>query len=149
MKQHFMSKLVEMKKNRDRISMLTAYDMITAKCLEESGVDVILVGDSLGQVFSGHHTTIPVTLTDMIYHTQVVRRGAPHTLVVIDMPFMTMRISLEKSKKNAMKAIQKTGANAIKFEINSIADVQILKAICDTGISVMAHIGFTPQYIVS
>ena len=147
MKKNFISALQTKKDQQKKISMLTAYDAVTARCLEESAIDVILVGDSVGNVFAGHETTLPVTLRDMIYHGKAVKRGAPNSIIVVDMPFMSYRTSIEKSKRNATKMMQETGANALKCEVNSPADVDTIKELIAVGIPIMAHIGLTPQFV--
>jgi len=138
--------LYQKKQNKEKITMLTAYDYAFAKIVDEAGVDLILVGDSLGMVFCGYENTIPVTLEQMIYHTKAVKNGVKNALVVIDLPFMTYNISIEKSIENAGRAIKESGAEAIKLEGGmQVADT--IKAITKAGILVMGHIGLTPQYI--
>jgi 3-methyl-2-oxobutanoate hydroxymethyltransferase len=94
-----------MKNRGEKIAMLTAYDFLIAKLLDESGIDVILVGDSLGNVFQGHMTTLPVTLDDMIYHTKAVCRGAKRAMVVVDMPFLSYQVSVEEAVKNCGRVL--------------------------------------------
>lgn len=147
MKKKFISTLQAKKDKHDQISMLTAYDAITAQCLEEAKIDIILVGDSLGNVFAGHDTTIPVSVDEMIYHGKAVKKGAPNSIIVVDMPFMSYRISLEESKRNAAKIIRQTGANAVKCEINSETDIETVRQLIEAGIPVMGHIGLTPQFV--
>ena len=147
MTKQFISELKQMKDNNKPISVLTAYDVVTAQCLAESGIDLILVGDSVGNVFSGYDTTIPVTLEDMIYHGKAVRRGAPKSIIVIDMPFMSYRVNLADSKKNAARLMRETGANAVKCEINSNHDIDTVRELVLAGIPVMGHIGLTPQFV--
>ena len=147
MKTQFLSRLLKKYQSGIPLTMLTAYDYTAACCLEAAGIDMILVGDSLGNVFSGHDTTIPVTIEDMIYHTKAVKKGAPNSLIIVDMPFMSYRTRLDISKQNAAKIIQHTGANAVKCEVNTAEDVDTVKSLVLAGIPVMAHIGLTPQFV--
>lgn len=126
--------------------MVTAYDYPSAKLSEKAGVDMILVGDSLGMVVLGYDSTIPVTLEDMIHHGKAVRRGAPNTFTVIDMPFMTFNISIESTLLNAKRLFQETGAEALKIE-GGIEVTEQVKALTNAGIPVVAHIGLTPQSV--
>ena len=106
MKKNFISSLQTKKNQQQKITMLTAYDAVTARCLEESAIDVILVGDSVGNVFAGHDTTLPVTIRDMIYHGKAVKRGAPNSIIVVDMPFMSYRTSIENGCQQCEKLCQ-------------------------------------------
>jgi len=134
------------KKENRKISIISTYDYWSAKLCEEAGIDAILVGDSLGMVIQGKDTTIPVTLDEMIYHTKAVRRGAPNTFIIVDMPFLSYHISVEDTIKNAGKIIKETGANAVKLEGGeAIAD--IVYKLTSLGIPVMGHLGLTPQFI--
>jgi 3-methyl-2-oxobutanoate hydroxymethyltransferase len=134
------------KEKNEKITMLTAYDYAFAKIVDEAGIDMILVGDSLGMVFCGDDNTLGVTLEQMIYHTKAVKKGAKNSLVVIDLPFLTYHISIEKSIENAGRAIKESGAEAVKLEGGkNMADT--INAITNAGIPVVAHIGLTPQYI--
>lgn len=138
--------LQKMKQERNAISVLTAYDYPSAKLAEEAGIDVILVGDSLGNVVLGYETTIPVTIDDMIYHTRAVARAATSTFIVTDMPFMTYGASREATLTNAAKIMQQGGAQAVKLEGGAeIADD--VKVLVKAGIPVMGHIGLTPQSV--
>ncbi|PWW05515.1 3-methyl-2-oxobutanoate hydroxymethyltransferase [Paenibacillus cellulosilyticus] len=140
------TKMKKMKHDRNPISVLTAYDYPSSKLAEEAGIDVILVGDSLGNAVLGYDTTIPVTLDDMVYHTRSVRRGAPNTFVVADMPFMTYRIGREATLRNAARLLQEGLANAVKLEGGAdIADE--VQALVHAGVPVMGHLGLTPQSI--
>ncbi|WP_127530718.1 3-methyl-2-oxobutanoate hydroxymethyltransferase [Paenibacillus kobensis] len=140
------TKLKKMKQDRNPISVLTAYDYPSAKLAEEAGVDVILVGDSLGNVVLGYDTTVPVTLDDMVHHTKAVRRGAADTFVVADMPFMTYHIGREATLRNAARLLQEGLANAVKLEGGAeIADE--VAALTRAGVPVMGHLGLTPQSI--
>lgn len=136
----------KMKENGEKISMLTAYDYPSAKLAEQAGVDMILVGDSLGMVVLGYDSTVPVTMEDMIHHTKAVRRGAPHTFIVADMPFMSYHVSMDETLKNAARLLQESGADAVKLE--GAGDVLTkIKALTDAGIPVVAHLGLTPQSV--
>jgi len=136
----------KMKQEGTAISMLTAYDYPSAKLAEEAGIDVILVGDSLGNVVLGYDTTIPVTIDDIVYHTRAVARAAEHTFIVADMPFMTYGIGRESTLRNAARIMQEGGAHAVKLEggADIAADVE---ALVKAGIPVMGHIGLTPQSV--
>jgi len=126
--------------------MLTAYDYSTAKMVDEAGIPLILVGDSLGMVVLGYDSTIPVTMDEMLHHTKAVARGVKNALVIGDMPFMTYHISTEDALRNATRFIQEGGAQAVKLEGGvNVADK--VSAIVNCGIPVMGHIGLTPQSI--
>ncbi|MFL6560493.1 MAG: 3-methyl-2-oxobutanoate hydroxymethyltransferase, partial [Bacillus sp. (in: firmicutes)] len=130
---------LKMKETNEKIVMLTAYDYPSAKQAEEAGVDVILVGDSLGMVVLGYDSTIPVTLEDMIHHTKAVKRGAKYTFIVADMPFLTYHLSVRDTLINAGRLIQETGAHAVKLE--GADDVlEKIAAITKAGIPVCAHL---------
>ncbi|MGQ4871325.1 MAG: 3-methyl-2-oxobutanoate hydroxymethyltransferase [Candidatus Thorarchaeota archaeon] len=126
--------------------MLTAYDAPTAQILSECGVDIILVGDSVGNSLLGYESTIPVTLDDVIHHCAAVRRGNPRSLVVGDMPFMTYKVSIEQALENCARMLQEGGAEAVKIEGGGRV-VDTVRAVVDAGIPVMGHIGLTPQSI--
>jgi 3-methyl-2-oxobutanoate hydroxymethyltransferase len=136
----------EMKQKREKIPMLTAYDYVTAKMIDESGVPLILVGDSLGMVMLGYESTIPVTMDEMIHHTKAVVRGAKKALVVGDMPFMTYHISVSDALRNAGRFIQEAGAQAVKLEGGEVV-AETVRRLVGCGIPVMGHIGLTPQSI--
>lgn len=138
--------LQQQKKKKDKISMLTAYDYSTAKLLDEAGVDMILVGDSLGMVFLGYEDTLSVTMEDMLHHTKAVTRGTTNAFVVADMPFMSYQITVEQAVSNAGRLIKEGHASAVKLEGGMQVCPQI-KAIVDTGIPVVAHLGLTPQSV--
>jgi 3-methyl-2-oxobutanoate hydroxymethyltransferase len=139
-------RLQEMKQKREKITVLTAYDYSTAKMVDEAGVDVVLVGDSLGMVLLGYDSTLPVTMDDMLHHSKAVARGTRHALVVSDMPFMSYHVSVSESVRNAGRFLQEAGANAVKLEGGrEIADT--VKAIIAAGIPVMGHLGLTPQSV--
>ena len=140
------SQIKAMKQKGEKIAMLTAYDYTTAKIVDEAGVPLILVGDSLGMVVLGYESTIPVTMEEMIHHTKAVVRGTKQTMVVGDMPFMTYHISIEQALQNAARFIQEAGAQAIKLE-GGVTVADKVKRLVDCGIPVMGHIGLTPQSI--
>jgi len=138
--------LVRMKARGEKIAALTAYDALFARLLDEAGVDLILVGDSLGMVIQGHETTIPVTVDQVIYHTQAVRRGVQRALVVADMPFLSFQVSSEEALRNAGRLVKEGGAEAVKLEGGKpVCDT--VRRIVDAGIPVMGHLGLTPQSI--
>jgi len=136
---------LNMKKNHEPIVMLTAYDYPSAKLAEAAGVDMILVGDSLGMVVLGYDSTIPVTVEDMIHHTKAVRRGAPNTFIVTDMPFMSYS-TLNDALTHAKAIMQQSGANAVKVE-GAGSVLQIISALTEMGVPVVAHLGLTPQSV--
>jgi 3-methyl-2-oxobutanoate hydroxymethyltransferase len=136
----------DMKASGEKIAMITAYDYSFAKLVDETGVPLVLVGDSLGNVALGYESTIPVTMDDMIHHTKAVVRGTKQALVIGDMPFMTYHISVEQALSNAARFIQEGGAQAIKLEGGHVVADKV-KRIVDCGIPVMGHIGLTPQSI--
>ena len=123
---------------------LTAYDAPTARILQSAGVPMILVGDSLGNVVLGHDSTVPVTVEDMIHHSAAVRRGAPETFVVTDMPFLAAQINDDEAIRNAGRLVQQGGADAVKVEGGG-ARAETLRRIAEAGIPVMGHLGLTPQ----
>ncbi len=138
------TELQQRKAKGGKIAMLTAYDYPIAKLLDDSGVDIILVGDSLGMVVLGYETTTPVTMEEMLHHAKAARRGVSRALLVGDMPFLSFRSSLEDSVKNAGRFVQEAGCDAVKVEWKQgIEDVA--RAIVDAGIPVMGHVGLTPQ----
>lgn len=134
------------KNTNQRLTMLTAYDFSTAKLIDECGINGILVGDSLGMVALGYENTLSVTMNDMLHHTKAVKRGVSNSLLVADMPFMSYQTSTYDAIKNAGRLIQKGGADAIKLEGGSIVKDKV-KAIVNSQIPVMGHIGLTPQSI--
>ncbi|WP_163537636.1 3-methyl-2-oxobutanoate hydroxymethyltransferase [Gracilibacillus sp. YIM 98692] len=140
-------KLKQMKKQGEKIAMLTAYDYPSAKLAEKAKVDMILVGDSLGNVVLGYDSTIEVTVDDMIHHAKAVTRGAKETFVVVDMPFMSYHISLEDAMKTAQLMIQQTNAQSIKVEGASDITLELVKRLTDAGVPVVGHLGLTPQSV--
>ncbi len=142
----FTRRLKDHKQKGEKIVMLTAYDYLTARFLDESEVELILVGDSLGHLFSGYKTTLPVTIDDIIYHTKAVARGISKSVIIADMPFMSYHISIESAKKNAGRLMQEAGAHAVKIEVNE-GSYPVIPALITIGIPVMAHLGLTPQSV--
>lgn len=141
-----MTDLALMKKRGDRIVMLTAYDATMARLFDLAGVDILLVGDSLGHVILGLDTTIPVTLDAIIHHTFAVTRGAGRALVVADMPFLTYQVTTEQAMQNAARIFQEGGAAAVKLEGGrTIADT--VRKLTGAGLPVMGHVGLTPQHV--
>ena len=138
------SKLWKMKEKGEKITMTTAYDYPTALLVDKAGLDMILVGDSVGMVVLGYENPVPVTVDDMVHHTKAVVRGAKNPLIVADMPFMSYHISPEETKRNAARLIQEGGADAVKLE-GGREVAPMVKALVDVGIPVQAHIGLMPQ----
>ncbi len=135
-----------MKDSAEKITVLTAYDYPFAQLMDQAGIDIILVGDSVGSVFSGYDNTLPVTMDEMIYHTRPVVRASAQALVVADMPFMSYQIDQSDARRNAGRLIKEAGAQAVKLEggVNIAATIAAITAI---DIPVMAHVGLTPQSI--
>ena len=131
-------------KGKEKVPMLTAYDYTTAKLLDEAGVPLILVGDSLGMVMLGYESTIPVTMEEMLHHTRAVVRGSKRAMVIGDMPFMTYHISVAEALRNAARFIQEGGAQAVKLEGGEMM-AETVHRLVSCGIPVMGHIGLTPQ----
>jgi 3-methyl-2-oxobutanoate hydroxymethyltransferase len=138
--------LIGKKKRGEKIAVLTAYDATMARLLERAGVDVLLVGDSLGNVIMGCDTTLPVTLDIMIHHTRAVTRGARRALVVADMPFLTYQVSVPDAVRNAGRLMQEGRAGAVKLEGGTVS-AEVVRRLVDIGIPVMGHIGLTPQSV--
>ncbi|HEU65959.1 MAG TPA: 3-methyl-2-oxobutanoate hydroxymethyltransferase, partial [Chloroflexi bacterium] len=138
------TEIKEMKHRKEKIPMLTAYDYVTAKVVDEAGVPLILVGDSLGMVMLGYESTIPVTMEEMMHHTKAVVRGAKKALIIGDMPFMTYHVSLSDALHNAARFIQEGGAQAVKLEGGEVVADKVRRLV-ECGIPVMGHIGLTPQ----
>ncbi len=137
----------KMKKDNKKISMITAYDYSSGKIVEESNIDCILVGDSLGMVVLGYDDTLQVTLGDIIHHTKAVRRGAKNTFIIADMPYMSYHLSIRETKVNASKLIIEGKANAVKLEGGTKSRLDAISAIVDCEIPVVAHLGLTPQSV--
>src|SRR5437868_3295011 len=138
--------LTPMKARGERIVMLTAYDATMARLLDRTGIDILLVGDSLGQVILGLDTTIPVTLDAVIHHTRAVARGASRALIVADMPFLSYQVSAEEALRNAARLFQQGGAAAVKLE-GGRPVVETVRRLTEAGLPVMGHIGLTPQHV--
>jgi len=138
--------LKEMKQRGEKIPMLTAYDYATAKLIDEAGMPLILVGDSLGMVILGYESTIPVTMEEMLHHTKAVVRGTKHALVIGDMPFMSYHVDTSEALYNAGRFIQEGGAQAVKLEGGERV-AEVMHRVVECGIPVMGHIGLTPQSI--
>ena len=138
--------IARMKREGAPIAALTAYDALFAAILDDAGVDIVLVGDSLGNVFQGHETTVPVTLEHMIYHGEIVARSVQRALVAVDMPFMTFQVSVEDALRNAGAVMQRTGCQAVKLE-GGVRTAQAIARLVESGVPVMGHIGLTPQSV--
>lgn len=140
------TEFLKMKQKKEPIVMLTAYDYPSAKLAQAAGVDMILVGDSLGMVVLGYDSTIPVTVDDMIHHTKAVKRGAKDTFIVTDMPFMSYHVSQSDALKNAARIIQESGAHAVKVE-GAKDVIYTISSLTQSGIPVVGHLGLTPQAV--
>ncbi len=140
------SSFLQAKANKEKITMLTAYDYSMAKIVNDAGIDAILVGDSLGMVVQGYESTLEVTMDDMIYHCRAVARGAENALIVGDMPFLSYHISVEEAVRNAGRLVQEGKAHAVKLE-GGVDQVDNVTAIVKAQIPVMGHIGLTPQSV--
>ncbi|MBI2618784.1 MAG: 3-methyl-2-oxobutanoate hydroxymethyltransferase [Ignavibacteriales bacterium] len=140
--------VMAMKKEGNKIACLTAYDYVTAKLLDQAGVEIVLVGDSLAMVFQGEETTLPVTLEDMLYHAKAVVRGVRRALVIVDMPFMTYQGNPEEGFRNAGRIMKETGAGGVKVEGGERV-AEMIRMTAQAGIPVMGHLGLTPQSIHS
>ena len=127
-----------------KITCLTAYDYPTARLLDEAGVDILLVGDSLGMVVLGYESTLPVTMEEMLHHTRAVRRGAKHALVVADMPYGSFHASAEETLRNAIRCVKEAGAEAVKIE-GGERRLEIITRLVEAEVPVMGHVGLTPQ----
>jgi len=138
--------LKEMKKKGEKISMLTAYDFPTAAIMDNAGIDMILIGDSVGMVVLGYDSTLPVTMDDMIHHTKMVSRAVKRAMVIGDMPFMSYQASIEEGLRNAGRFMKEAGAHAVKLE-GGREVAELTRKIVNAGIPVMGHIGLTPQSV--
>ncbi len=136
--------LKEIKKNEEKITMITAYDYPTAQLVDEAGVETILVGDSLGMVVLGYQDTLSVTMEEMIHHAKAVVRGSKRSFVIVDMPFLTYQINKEEALRNAGRIIQETGAQGVKLE-GGEEIIDAVRLIIGAGIPVVGHLGLTPQ----
>ncbi|MFB0564210.1 MAG: 3-methyl-2-oxobutanoate hydroxymethyltransferase [Candidatus Aminicenantaceae bacterium] len=135
------------KENREKIAAITAYDFPVARIVDECGVDIILVGDSLGMVVLGYDNTIPVTMDEMIHHTKAVSKGTKDALVVGDMPYFSFHLSVEESVNNASRFLKEAGAEAVKIEGASKKRLKLIEALVEAEIPVIGHVGLTPQSI--
>jgi 3-methyl-2-oxobutanoate hydroxymethyltransferase len=138
--------LITMKENGEKIAALTAYDFLFARYLEEAGIDVVLVGDSLGNVVQGNPTTISVTLDEMIYHARLVRKSIKTALMVVDLPFMSYHVDLKEAVRNCGRVMKETGCDAVKLE-GGERIAEVVQHLVNVGIPVMGHLGLTPQSI--
>jgi 3-methyl-2-oxobutanoate hydroxymethyltransferase len=139
--------IVKMKRDGRKIVVVTAYDVLFAKLVDSAGVDIVLVGDSLGNVVAGFDTTLPVTVDQMIYHGCAVRRGIKRALLVVDMPFLSYQASEESAIMNCGRVLQQTEADAVKVEGGTEEMVRTVSRLTRIGIPIMAHLGFTPQSV--
>jgi 3-methyl-2-oxobutanoate hydroxymethyltransferase len=142
------AELLERKTQGGKLTMLTAYDYPIAKLVDEGGVDLVLVGDSLGMVVLGYETTTPVTMDEMLHHAKAARRGVTRALLVGDMPFLAMRASVSDAVRHAVRFVQEAGCDAVKLEWKPGIE-EIAQAIVEAGIPVMGHVGLTPQTAVA
>jgi 3-methyl-2-oxobutanoate hydroxymethyltransferase len=140
-------RILELKREGTKIVAMSAYDMVFGSLMEEAGVDLILVGDSVGTACLGYDSTLPVTMDQMIHHARAVKRGAPDSLVVLDMPFMTYQVSVEDALRNAGRALQEAGVEAVKVEGGHARTCRAIDAMVAAGIPVMGHVGLTPQSV--
>ena len=138
--------LFNMKQKGEKISALTAYDYLMAKYLDESGIDIILVGDSLGNVVQGNATTLTVTVDEMIYHAKIVKKAVRYALMVVDLPFMAYHVDLQEAVRNCGRVMKETGCDAVKLE-GGERIAETVKHLVKVGIPVMGHLGLTPQSI--
>ena len=138
--------LLEMKNRNEKISMLTGYDFSMAKIIDSSGIDIILVGDSASNVMAGHETTLPITLDQMIYHASSVVRGVKRALVVVDLPFGSYQSDPNEALRSAIRIMKESGAHAVKME-GGIEIKESIIRLLNAGITVMGHLGLTPQSI--
>src|SRR6056297_1079805 len=146
MKKIRINTLLEKKENKEKITALTAYDYTFAYLMDEAGIDILLVGDSLGNVCAGHETTLPVTMDQMVYHTKSVKRGVKNSLLVADLPFLSYQISKDEAIYNAGRLVKDGGAEAVKLE-GSEFNLPIVEHLTKIGIPVMGHLGLTPQSV--
>jgi len=140
--------IVALKRKGEPISVVTAYDFPSARLADQAGVEILLVGDSVGTVVLGYDSTLPVTLEDMLHHTRAVARAKPSALIVGDMPFMSYQVSADQAVANAGRFVQEGGADAIKLE-GGARVVDAVRRIVEAGIPVMGHLGLTPQSVLA
>jgi len=138
--------IIDMKKNNQKISCLTAYDFLFASLFDSAGVDLLLVGDSVSMVYQGNETTLPVTVDELIYHAKSVVKGVNRAMVIVDMPFMSYQVSVEDAFRNAGRIMKETLAGGVKIE-GGVRVAKAVKEISQAGIPVMGHLGLTPQSI--
>lgn len=139
-------RFIAAKQKQQKITMLTAYDYLSAKLLDEAGLDCLLVGDTLGMVVQGKSTTLPVTVDQMIYHGEMVVRAVQRAMVIVDMPFMSFHVSPAQALENAGRILKETGADAVKLE-GGVNQAKTIEAIAAADIPVMAHLGLKPQSV--
>ncbi|MBI4845173.1 MAG: 3-methyl-2-oxobutanoate hydroxymethyltransferase [Candidatus Omnitrophica bacterium] len=137
--------VIELKKAGKKITMLTAYDYPVALILDQAGIDIILVGDSLGNVVLGYDSTVPVSMDEMVHHTKAVKRATKYALLAADMPFMSFNVSLKQTVINAGRFVKDAGADAVKIEGENKRILRMIRAVVDSGIPVIGHLGLTPQ----
>ena len=140
------TKRIRATKGKQKIVSLTAYDYSTARIIDDSGIQLVLVGDSLGMTMLGYDSTLPVTMTEMLHHTAAVTRGVQNALVVADMPFMSYQVSPSQALKNAGRFIKEAGADAVKIE-GGVVRIKTVRNLVNNGIPVLGHIGLTPQSV--
>ena len=138
---------VRARKGGEKIVMVAAYDALFARICDDAGVDVILVGDSLGGIVAGYDSTLRVTLDQMIYHGSAARRGTSRALLVVDMPFLTYQVSTDDAMRNCGRVMQETGAQAVKLEGGGVSIAASVRRVVEMGVPVMGHLGFTPQSV--
>ena len=138
---------IRARKSGEKIVMVAAYDALFARISDDAGVDIILVGDSLGGIVAGYDSTLRVTLEQMIYHGAAARRGCSRALLVVDMPFLTYQVSVEDAMRNCGRVMQETGAQAVKLEGGSVSIAESVRSVVEMGVPVMGHLGFTPQSV--
>lgn len=140
--------IVAMKRRGELIAVVTAYDFPTARLADEAGIEILLVGDSVGTVVLGYENTLPVTMEDILHHTKAVARARPHALLVADMPFLSYQVSVEEAVRNAGRLVQEGGADAVKLEGGERV-MAAVRRIVEIGIPVMGHLGLTPQSVLA
>lgn len=137
---------IRAKQTGRRLTVLTAYDCLWASILDEAGIDALLVGDSLGMVFQGESTTLPVTVEQMIYHGSIVAKAAKRALVIVDLPFMSYQVSPRQAVRNAGRILKETGCHAVKLE-GGVRQAETIQRLADCDLPVMAHVGMRPQSV--
>ncbi len=138
--------LQQMKAEGEKISVLTAYDYPLARLMDQAGIDIVLVGDSVGSVVAGYETTLPVTMQEMLYHTRAVARAVQRALIIADMPFLSYQVDLAEARRNAGRLIKEGGAQAVKLE-GGVNVAETIRAIVNMDVPVVGHIGLTPQSV--